>query len=105
MNIFTTMKLRLSLLFLALVGFAAGLNATTVIPPTFDQLVLQAEFIFQGTVTNVRSLWEGEGAQRHIDTYVIFQIDEDVKETPGGSSTIRLLGGTRGNETMEVTDT
>jgi hypothetical protein len=105
MNIFTVMKLKSSLLLLALLGFGAGLYATTVIPPTFDQLVLQAEFIFQGTVTNVRSLWEGEGAQRHIDTYVTFQIDEDIKGNAGGSYTIRLLGGTVGNETMEVTDT
>ena len=27
--------------------------ATTVIPPTFDQLVQQAEVIFQGSVTDV----------------------------------------------------
>ena len=105
MNIFTVMKLKSSLLLLALLGFGAGLYATTVNPPTFDQLVLQAEFIFQGTVTNVRSLWEGEGAQRHIDTYVTFQIDEDIKGNAGGSYTIRLLGGKVGNETMEVTDT
>jgi len=81
------------------------LSATTVIPPTFDQLVQQAELIFQGTATNVRCVWEGEGAQRHISTYVTFQIAESVKGNPGSSYTIRLLGGTVGDETMEVTDT
>ena len=29
--------------------------ATTVIPPSFDELVSRAEVIFQGTVTDVRS--------------------------------------------------
>src|SRR5882724_2296340 len=69
------------------IGFVR-VSATIVIPPTFEQLVQQAELIFQGTVTDVRSVWQGEGAQRHIDTYIRFQVDENVK----------------GDETMEVTD-
>jgi len=94
------------LLPLALTGIAlARVTATTVIPPTFEQLVQQAELIFQGTVSDVRSVWEGEGAQRHIDTYVTFQIADSVKGNPGASYTIRILGGTVGDETMEVTDT
>jgi hypothetical protein len=94
------------LLPLALIGIAvARVTASTVIPPTFEQLVQQAELIFQGTVTDVRSVWEGEGAQRHIDTYVTFQIAESVKGDAGRSYTIRMLGGTVGDETMEVTDT
>jgi hypothetical protein len=89
-----------------LIGVAfLRVTATTVIPPTFDQLVQQAEVIFQGTVTNVRSVWEGEGAQRHIDTYVTFQVQESMKGNAGVSYTIRMLGGTVGDETMEVTDT
>src|SRR5712692_9550883 len=94
------------LLSLALIGIAITcITATTVIPPTFEQLVQQAELIFQGTVTDVRSVWEGEGAQRHINTYVTFQIADSVKGNPGTSYTIRILGGTVGDETMEVTDT
>ena len=99
------MKLKY-LLPLTLIGIAfVRVPATTVIPPTFEQLVQQAELIFQGTVTNVHSVWEGEGAQRHIDTYVTFQIGENVKGNAGSSYTIRILGGTVGDETMEVTDT
>src|SRR5712671_1071515 len=84
------------LLPLALIALAIPcirVTATTVIPPTFDQLVQQAELIFQGTVTDVKSVWEGEGAQRHIDTYVRFQIDENVKGNATSSYTIRVLGG------------
>jgi hypothetical protein len=94
------------LLPLALIAISfTCIMGTTVIPPTFEQLVQQAELIFQGTVTDVRSVWEGEGAQRHIDTYVTFQIADSVKGNAGSSYTIRMLGGTVGNETMEVTDT
>src|ERR1700736_393048 len=93
------------LLPLTLIGIAfVRVTATTVIPPTFDQLVQQAELIFQGTVTDVRAVWEGEGAQRHIDTYVTFQIQDSMKGNAGAAYTIRLLGGTVGDETMEVTD-
>src|SRR6266513_948979 len=59
------------------IGFVR-VSATIVVPPTFEQLVQQAELIFQGTVTDVRSVWEGDGAQRHISTSVRFQIDENV---------------------------
>src|SRR2546423_12269334 len=86
------------------IGFVR-VSATIVVPPTFDQLVNQAELIFQGTVTDVRSVWEGEGAQRHIDSYITFQVEENVKGTAGATYTIRMLGGTVGDETLEVTDT
>jgi hypothetical protein len=91
------------LLLIAAVSISAA-KATTVIPPTFEQLVDQADVIFQGTVTEVRSVWSGEGAQRHIDSYVTFQIEDSIKGAPGSSYTIRMLGGTVGDETMEVTD-
>jgi len=91
------------ILLVGLIVSLGSIRATMVIPPTFDQLVGQAEIIFQGTVTEVRSVWEGEGAQRHIDTYITFQIDNSLKGNPGRSYTIRVLGGTVGEDTMEVT--
>lgn len=95
---------------LFLLAFGASLlmssaRATTVIAPTFDELVAQAEIIFQGTVTEVKSQWTGEGAQRHIVSYVTFQVDEAIKGNAGVSYTLRLLGGTVDGQTMEVTDT
>lgn len=94
------------LLPLILTGLAfTRVSATMVVPPTFEQLVQQAELIFQGTVTDSRSVWEGEGGQRHIETYVTFNIEDNLKGQPGTSYTIRMLGGTVGDETLEVTDT
>lgn len=86
---------------LAAVNFA---RATTVIPPTFDELVTRAELIFQGTVTDISSQWVGEGSQRHIVTFVTFKVDDQIKGDAGASYTIRMLGGTVGEQTMEVTD-
>ena len=71
---------------------------------TFDELVDQAETIFQGDVTNVKSEWVGEGAQRHIMSYVTFRVEESLKGNPGQSYTIRMLGGTVAGETMGVSD-
>lgn len=79
-------------------------QATTVIAPTFDELVDQAEVIFQGNVTDVKSMWAGEGGQRHIVSFVTFQIEDGLKGNPGQSYTIRMLGGTVDGETMEISD-
>src|SRR5438132_7027122 len=94
---------RLLPLTLISVAFVSA-NATTVIPPTFEQLVQQAEFIFQGTVTDVRSVWEGEGAQRHIETYVTFQVGDAIKGNAASTYTIQMLGGTVGDDTLVITD-
>ncbi len=82
-----------------------SVRATTVIPPTFDQLVSDAELIFQGTVTGARSEWAGGGAERHIVTHVTFIIDDAIKGAPGQNYTIQMLGGTVDGETIEVSDT
>ena len=92
--------------FFAFLAFTAlaSLRATTVIPPRFNQLVDQAEVIFQGSVADVRSAWVGEGAQRHIVSYVTFNVEDTLKGNAGATYTMQLLGGTVGDETMEVTD-
>jgi hypothetical protein len=98
------MKKSSILVLAALVAFIPAAQATTVIPPTFDELVDQAEVIFQGEVTAVKSQWVGEGAQRNIVSYVTFKIEDSLKGNPGQSYTIRMLGGTVGDESMGVTD-
>ncbi len=79
-------------------------QATTVIPPSFDELVAQAQVIFEGTVTETQSQWAGEGASRRIVTYVTFKVDDAIKGDPGATYTLRMLGGTVDGHTMEVTD-
>jgi hypothetical protein len=92
------------LFFASVLAGAASLTATTVIPPTFDQLVDQAEVIFQGTVTKVTSEWIGEGAERHIVSYITFKVKDSLKGSPGESFTMRTFGGTVDGETMAIGD-
>lgn len=97
-------NLRLLLVATLVCLFGSFTQATTVIPPTFDELVGQAEVIFEGTVTDVTSQWVGEGGQRHIVSYVTFRVDDSIKGDAGASYTLRMLGGTVGDYTMGVTD-
>ncbi len=83
-------------------GFVA--NATTVIPPNFDELVSRAQIIFEGEVTGLQSQWIGEGAEHRIVTFVTFKVDDALKGDPGASYSIRMLGGTVDGRTMQVTD-
>jgi hypothetical protein len=98
-------KLRYHLPLIASAFFAMdAARGTTVIPPTFDELVGKAEVIFQGSVTEVRSQWVGEGAERHIASYITFKVEEALKGKPGASYTIQMLGGTVDGQTIEVSD-
>src|SRR3954471_21975581 len=98
------MKLFRSLVLLGALALCLPLHATTVIPPTFDELVTEADTIFEGTVTGVRSEWTGQGSERHIVSYVTFKIEDSIKGTLGTEYTIRMFGGTVDGKTMEVTD-
>ena len=98
------MKKHYLLILFAIVVFTPVTRATTVIPPTFDELVDQAQVIFQGTVTEVKSQWAGEGAQRYIVSYVTFRVEESLKGKSGQSYTIRMFGGTVDDESMGVSD-
>jgi hypothetical protein len=103
-NIFDMKKFSRVLVAGSCLLIACSAVATTVIPPSFDELVSRAEMIFQGSVTDVRSEWTGEGAQRHIMSYVTLKVEDAIKGNPGATVTLRMLGGTVGGETMEVTD-
>ncbi len=96
---------RLLLCAASVIALNATTRGTTVIPPSFDQLVSQAQVIFQGSVANVRSQWTGEGANRHIESYITFQIEETLKgEASGKSYVMRVYGGTVGEDSMGIAD-
>jgi hypothetical protein len=97
-------KAHFTCLILGAVALLQSAKATTVIPPSFDQLVTQAEIIFQGNVTDVSSQWVGEGGQRHIVSYITFKVEEALKGDAGQSYTIRMFGGTVGDQSMGISD-
>ena len=79
-------------------------SATTVIAPSFDDLVTKADCAFTGDVTGLRSEWAGEGEQRRIVTYITFNVVRLLKGEAASPYTLRVLGGTVGTQTMEVAD-
>ena len=94
----------LILIALAAALVTASATATTVVPPTFDELVDEAQLVFQGTVTDVRCEWTGQGTQRGIVSYVTFKIQDVLKGSPGLTYTLQMVGGTIGNETIAIAD-
>jgi hypothetical protein len=88
-------------LFIAGIGFATAL-ATTVIPPTFEEMTDRAEVIFVGKVVSLRSEWRGVGPQRAIFTLVEFEKTETLKGDSKPAITLQFLGGTVGEATLEV---
>lgn len=79
-------------------------HGTTVLPPDFDSLVGQAEVIFSGKVTAIRSEWTGEGSHRRIVSFITFDVLDRLKGNPPSPYVLRVLGGTVDGETMEVSD-
>lgn len=92
------------LVFPALFSLGLIVNATTVIPPRFDELVNRAQVIFEGEVTGLHSQWIGEGSQHRIVTFVTFKVDDSLKGDAGTTYSMRMLGGTVDGRTMVVTD-
>jgi len=95
---------RLSLIILAVAFLATTAAATTAIQPTFDELVDEAQLIFEGRVTEVRCEWTGEGPERRIVSYVTFQIEDAIKGSLAATYTLQMVGGTVGNDTITIAD-
>jgi hypothetical protein len=88
--------------FLAVALQGGGVRATTVDPPDFASLVSEAEVIFRGQVTGIRSEWTGAGENRRIVSYVTFDVLKTLKGNPSTPFVLQMLGGTVGDETFEV---
>lgn len=88
---------------LCLVGTRAA-RATSVIPPTFPELVAEAEEIVRGRVTDiaVRRSSAPDGTPV-IKTHVTFTVERTLKGPERQEITLELLGGTIGDESLVVT--
>lgn len=93
---------------LAIMAFAlacvsvTNARATTVIPPTFEEIADRAELVFVGKTVASRSEWRTVGSDRVIFTLVEFEVQEVLKGNAGKSVTLQFLGGTVGDVTLEV---
>ena len=79
-------------------------SATTVVPPSFDDLVSSAETIFIGEVVDQRSMWETKVDGRSIVTVVTFDVTRVLKGRLGLRTELTFLGGTMGDLTEQVVD-
>src|SRR5688500_13012359 len=91
------------LLTLALVA-TPGARATSVIPPSFPELVAEAEAIYRGTVTGIeaRRVARPDGGSV-IKTFVTFAVDRVLKGPGQSEVVLEFLGGTVGDESLAVT--
>jgi hypothetical protein len=78
---------------LVLLSFVHGLSATTVIPPTFDELVDEAQVVFLGEVAAKRSRWADEPLGRAIITDVTFRVEDVFKGDAPSHVVLEFLGG------------
>jgi hypothetical protein len=78
------------------------LPALSVLPTDFNNLVDEADSIFQGEVLSVRSDWTGLGENRHIATFVQFRVVRVFKGDAPNPQTLEIFGGTVGAQSMKV---
>ncbi len=81
---------------------AAVSQATTVIPPDFQQLVSQSDYIVRAVVKSVSSEMQTDGQNRHIITKVELDVREVISGTPPQPLVLEMLGGKVGNEEMVI---
>lgn len=86
----------------ALLLAAAPAFPTTVIPPTFDELVDHATTIFVGETVSRRSQKFDTRDGPMITTLVTFTVVETLKGSPGAQMTLEFMGGTVGADTLVV---
>jgi hypothetical protein len=94
---------RISALALAgLLGLSRSAAPTSVVAPTFDELVARAESVFVARVVALRSAWVDSRAGRAIVTDVTFAIERTVKGPVYAERSLEFLGGTVGDDTLRV---
>ena len=97
--------MRFRFLFLLLpLALIPAVRATSVVPPSFPELVAEADAIYRGRVTSVQARRvdrpDGEGSL--IKTFVTLTVERVLKGPERSEVTLEFLGGTVGQETMSV---
>src|SRR5687768_181677 len=89
---------------LAVVSFAQLVSATTVIPPTFDELVDEAQVVFLGEVAAKRSRWADDPLGRAIVTDVTFRVEDVFKGDAPPHVVLEFLGGSLDGYELRVSE-
>lgn len=93
----------LTFAFIGFLAAAVGARATSVIAPTFAELVAEADAIHRGEVTAVeaRKVPAPDGREV-IKTFVTFAVTETLKGPARDTVTLEFLGGTVGRQRLTV---
>lgn len=94
--------IRAATTWLATFSFAVAAAAMSVVPPTFPELVAEAETIVRGSVTDVRTEEFDSPQGRGIRTLVTVRVERTLKGAPGPTLTLSVLGGTVGRRTLGI---
>jgi hypothetical protein len=81
---------------------SASPRATTVIAPSFQELIAEAEIVFEGEVLDTRSRLTVEAGNETIVTDVSFRMIRALKGAPAPIVTLEFLGGVVGDHGYHV---
>jgi hypothetical protein len=95
----------LFLLLSALAILSPAARATSVVAPSFPELVNEADAIYRGRVTAVqaRRVERADGGGQVIKTFVTVAVDKVLKGPAQKEVVLEFLGGTLGGESLLVT--
>lgn len=80
-----------------------GVQATTVLQLDIDQLLQQAELVFEGQVISSEARWNDD--QSSINTIIRFQVNDIIKgEFAEDVLELQFAGGTVGDMTLRISD-
>lgn len=91
---------RVLLLVFALLAISLPGRATTVVPPEFDELVRQSDYVVRAKVTAVNSDWKERNGHRVIMTFVTLEILEEIAGDAPDKPVLEMLGGQIGTHKM-----
>lgn len=73
-----------------------------MVPPQFDELVNESDFIVRALVKSVKAEWRENKGRRYILTQVEVDVQEVISGTPPTHLVLEILGGRVGNEVLLV---
>ena len=78
------------------------LRATTVIPPSFEDMVARAEVVFEGEVVDGRAHFTASADGTSIVTDVSFRVVKVLKGAAPSTIVLQFLGGEVGDQALRV---
>lgn len=87
---------------LAAVVIVCAARGTTVIAPSFDELVANSELVFRGRVTALRAVARQTDTKTAICTEVTFVVERALRGSAGETITLEFLGGEIGGKRLHL---